>query len=103
MEIGWTWVGLPWQRSVVNTEAKLLMLSHAFENLGCIRVEFKTDSLNDASRRALTRIGAKEEGTFRNHMIVYDGRFRHSVFYSIVLEEWPSVKSQLEEKLARSD
>jgi RimJ/RimL family protein N-acetyltransferase len=95
-------VGLPWQRSFVNTEAKLLMLSHAFDSLGCIRVEFKTDALNEASRRALIRIGAKEEGTFRNHMIVYDGRFRHSVYFSIVVDEWTSVKAQLEQKLART-
>lgn len=99
MEIGWTWVAVPWQRTVVNTEAKYLMLSHAFESLGCIRVEFKTDSLNEPSRKALLRIGAKEEGTLRNHMIVHDGRFRHSVYFSVVAEEWPSVKALLESKL----
>ena len=99
MEIGWTWIGVPWQRSVVNTEAKYLMLSHAFR-LGCIRVEFKTDSLNEKSRQALLRIGAKEEGTFRNHMIVQDGRYRHSVYFSVIDSEWPEVKARLEEKLA---
>lgn len=99
LEIGWTWVGIPWQRTVVNTEAKYLMLRHAFENLGCIRVEFKTDSLNEPSRKALQRIGAKEEGTLRNHMIVYDGRYRHSVFFSVIAEEWPSIKERLEGKL----
>ena len=99
VEIGWTWIGLPWQRRVVNTEAKYLMLSHAFQ-LGCIRVEFKTDSLNEKSRQALLRIGAKEEGTFRNHMIVRDGRYRHSVYFSVIEIEWPEVKARLKEKLA---
>ena len=101
LEIGWTWIAPPWQRTVINTEAKYLMLLHAFEVLGCNRVEFKTDSLNDQSRRALLRIGATEEGTFRNHMIVRDGRLRHSVFFSIINSEWPGVKANLEEKLAR--
>ena len=101
VEIGWTWVGCNWQRTFVNTEAKYLMLRHAFETWGCVRVEFKTDSLNARSRNALARIGAKEEGTFRNHMIVHDGRLRHSVYYSIIDSEWPTVKLALEEKLAR--
>jgi RimJ/RimL family protein N-acetyltransferase len=100
-EIGWTWVMRSWQRTPVNTEAKYLMLKHAFETLGCIRVEFKTDSLNEQSRRALLRIGAKEEGVLRNHMITHSGRIRHSVYYSIVDSEWPAVKAKLEEKLAR--
>ena len=99
MEIGWTWIGKAWQRTAVNTEAKYLMLRHAFEKLGCIRVEFKTDSLNQQSRNALLRIGAKEEGTFRNHMITSDGRFRHSVYFSVIDSEWPEVKGRLEEKL----
>jgi RimJ/RimL family protein N-acetyltransferase len=99
VEIGWTWVGVPWHRTVVNTEAKYLMLRHAFETLGCIRVEFKTDSINERSRRALLRIGAKEEGTLRNHMIVQDGRYRHSVFFSVIDSEWPQVKANLEAKL----
>jgi RimJ/RimL family protein N-acetyltransferase len=77
------------------------MLRHAFETLGCIRVEFKTDSFNERSRNALLRIGAKFEGTFRNHMIVHDGRLRHSVFFSIIDSEWPEVKAALEEKLSR--
>lgn len=101
VEIGWTWVGRNWQRTFINTEAKYLMLRHAFESWGCVRVEFKTDSLNVRSRNALTRIGAKEEGTFRNHMIVHDGRLRHSVYFSIIDSEWPTVKRALEEKLAR--
>ncbi len=101
VEIGATWLGLAWQRTAANTEAKYLMLRHAFETLGCIRVEFKTDSLNDRSRAALLRIGAKEEGTLRNHMIVSTGRFRHSVYYSIVDSEWGEVKRRLEQKLGR--
>ncbi len=99
VEIGWTWVGSSWQRTAVNTEAKYLMLRHAFETLGCIRVEFKTDSLNEGSRKALLRIGAKEEGTLRNHMIVHDGRYRHSVYFSIIESEWPETRARLEEKL----
>jgi RimJ/RimL family protein N-acetyltransferase len=101
VEIGWTWVMRPWQRTPVNTEAKYLMLRHAFETLGCIRVEFKTDSLNEQSRLALRRIGAKEEGVLRNHMISYSGRIRHSVYYSIINSEWPQVKERLEKALAR--
>jgi N-acetyltransferase len=99
LEIGWTWVGRHWQRTPVNTETKYLLLKHAFETLGSIRVEFKTDSLNEASRAALLRIGAREEGTFRNHMLTYTGRIRHSVYFSIINVEWPQVKSRLEELL----
>lgn len=101
VEIGWTWVARTHQRTYVNTEAKYLMLRHAFETLGCFRVEFKTDSFNVRSRNALLRIGAKEEGIFRNHMITYTGRLRHSVYYSIIDSEWPEVKAALEEKLSR--
>ena len=96
LEIGGTWITPSWQRSPVNTEAKFLQLSHAFETLGCIRVEFKTDSLNVKSQQALARIGAVEEGTFRNHMVMPDGRLRHSVYFSIVDSEWSSVKVHLE-------
>ena len=102
LEIGWTWIAPLWQQTAVNTEAKYLMLGHAFEKFGCIRVEFKTDSLNEKSRRALLRIGAKEEGTFRNHMIVHGGRYRHSVYFSVIESEWPEVKRRLEEKLRGS-
>jgi RimJ/RimL family protein N-acetyltransferase len=101
MEIGWTWIGKPWQRTAANTEAKYLMLRHAFEELGCIRVEFKTDSLNQQSRNALLRIGAQEEGTFRNHMITHEGRYRHSVYFSVIDSEWLEVKRRLEERLDR--
>jgi N-acetyltransferase len=101
VEIGYTWIAPPWQRTAVNTEAKYLMLRHAFETLGCLRVELKTDSLNERSRDAIQRIGAKAEGVLRNHMLTPSGRIRHSAMYSIIDAEWPSVKERLEEKLAR--
>ncbi len=100
VEIGWTVVAPIWQRTHVNTEAKYLMLCHAFEELNCIRVEFKTDLLNDRSRGAILRLGAKEEGTLRNHMIVTGGRVRDSVYFSILDREWLAVKAGLEAKLA---
>jgi len=100
LEIGWTWLARPWQRTAINTEAKYLMLRHAFETLRCIRVELKTDSLNERSRAAILRIGAQEEGIFRNHMITESGRFRHSVYYSIIEAEWPQVRARLEQMLA---
>jgi len=96
VEIGWTWVAPAWQRTGVNTEAKYLLLRHAFETLGCMRVELKTDSLNEKSRAAILRIGAREEGTFRNHMITVSGRIRHTVYFSILDSEWPGVKSRLQ-------
>jgi len=99
VEIGWTWIAQEWQRTAINTEAKYLLLNHAFETLGCIRVELKTDSLNERSRAAILRLGAREEGTFRNHMITSSGRVRHSVYYSIVDSEWPVVKARLEKML----
>jgi N-acetyltransferase len=99
VEIGWTWVAPAWQRTAVNTEAKYLLLRHAFETLGCIRVELKTDSLNERSRAAILRIGAREEGTFRNHMITASGRIRHTVYFSIVDAEWPEVKARLQSML----
>jgi RimJ/RimL family protein N-acetyltransferase len=99
VEIGWTWLGRKWQRTAANTEAKYLMLLHAFETWGCLRVEFKTDTLNERSRAALLRIGAREEGIFRNHVITWTGRIRHSVYYSIIDSEWPAVKTRLQEKL----
>ncbi|MGH9676497.1 MAG: GNAT family N-acetyltransferase [Candidatus Acidiferrum sp.] len=96
VEIGWTWVARDWQRTAINTEAKYLLLRHAFETLGCNRVELKTDSLNERSRAAILRIGAREEGAFRNHMITSSGRIRHTVYFSIIDSEWPTVKAQLE-------
>jgi len=100
VEIGWTWVAREWQRTAMNTDAKYLLLKHAFESLGCMRVELKTDSLNEKSRAAILRIGAKEEGIFRNHMITASGRIRHSAYYSIIDSEWPAVKARLEAKLS---
>jgi RimJ/RimL family protein N-acetyltransferase len=101
IEIGWTWIAPQWQRTAINTEAKYLMLSHAFAKLGCVRVELKTDVLNSASRKAMLRIGATEEGVLRKHSLVWDGRFRDSIYYSILDEEWPGVKQQLEKMLIR--
>jgi RimJ/RimL family protein N-acetyltransferase len=100
VEIGWTWLGKKWQRTAANTEAKYLMLRHAFDTWRCLRVEFKTDSLNERSRAALLRIGAKEEGIFRNHVITWTGRIRHSVYYSIVDSEWAGVRADLENRLS---
>ncbi len=96
VEIGWTWLARNWQRTGVNTEAKYLMLRYAFEELGCIRVELKTDSLNERSRRAILRLGAKEEGTLRSHMITHTGRIRDTVYFSILDHEWPAAKACLE-------
>lgn len=102
LEIGGTWYGLEFQRTVVNTECKYLLLKHAFETLGCIRVQLKTDLRNERSQRAIERIGAVKEGVFRNHMILPDGRIRHSVFYSIIDSEWEGVKKRLEEMLGNA-
>jgi RimJ/RimL family protein N-acetyltransferase len=99
VEIGWTWLTPRWQRTAANTESKYLMLRHAFEAWGCNRVEFKTDSLNTRSCAALRGIGAREEGTLRNHMVTASGRLRHSVYFSVIRDEWPEVKAALEEKL----
>jgi RimJ/RimL family protein N-acetyltransferase len=101
LEIGWTWLAPAWQHSAVNTEAKLLMLQHAFEKLGALRVEFKTDALNDKSRTALLKIGAVEEGIFRHHMVMPGGRRRDSAYYSVIEEEWPRVRQHLQTRLAR--
>lgn len=99
LEIGGTFIDPHWQRTFVNTEAKYLMLRHAFETWGCVRVCLKTDSLNDRSYQAILRLGAKEEGLFRNHMIMPGGRLRHSIYFSIIDSEWPAVKARLEAKL----
>jgi N-acetyltransferase len=103
VEIGWTWYGRPYQRRAFNTEAKLLMLNHAFERMNCIRVEFRVNAFNIKSREAVARIGAREEGTLRHHMILPDGRLIDWVYYSILREEWPGVRAGLEEKLASYD
>jgi N-acetyltransferase len=101
LEIGGTWYGAEFQRTPVNTECKYLLLQHAFETLGAIRVQLKTDSRNERSQKAIERIGAVKEGVLRNHMILPDGRFRHSVFYSILDTEWPDVKKRLGEMMNR--
>jgi N-acetyltransferase len=101
LEIGGTWYGEEFQRTAVNTECKYLLLLHAFETLGAIRVQLKADLRNERSQRAMERIGAKREGVLRNHMILPDGRYRDSVFYSILESEWEKVKAGLEARLGR--
>jgi N-acetyltransferase len=99
VEIGSTWLALQWQRTYINTEAKLLMLTHAFENWECVRVELKTDALNEQSRHAILRLGAREEGILRKHVITESGRIRDTVYYSIINTEWPEVRAGLKSKL----
>jgi N-acetyltransferase len=96
LEIGGTWYGLEYQRTAVNTECKYLLFKHAFETLGCLRVQLKTDSRNLRSQRAIERLGAFKEGVLRNHMLTPDGTVRHSVYYSIIDSEWPAIKARLE-------
>jgi RimJ/RimL family protein N-acetyltransferase len=103
VEIGWTWLGRAWQRTGANTEAKYLMLRHAFEQWDCLRVEFKTSSLNQRSRAALKRIGAVEEGVLRSHMINEDGTVRDSVYFSILRDEWPGVKLGFERMMSQRE
>lgn len=99
VEIGSTWIAPAWQRSAVNTEAKYLMLRHAFEVWQCMRVELKTDALNQKSHNAILRIGAKEEGTLRKHLITWTGRVRDTIYFSILDTEWGEVKKCLERRL----
>jgi N-acetyltransferase len=99
VEIGFTFIAKSWQRTYVNTEAKYLMLRHAFEEWGCVRVELITDVLNIESREAILRLGAKEEGIMRKHMIMRDGRHRDSVLYSVTDTDWPKVRERLGAKL----
>lgn len=101
LEIGGTWYGADFQRTPVNTECKYLLLTHAFETLKCIRVQLKTDKRNERSQKAIERIGAKKEGILRNHMILPDGRYRDSVFYSILDTEWADVKKNLQGMMAK--
>lgn len=100
LEIGWTWLAPDARGTAVNSEAKLLMLEHAFERLGAIRVEFKTDARNERSRAALAAIGATFEGIFRRHMIMGDGRVRDTAWYAIIDSEWPAVRQALERRVA---
>jgi len=102
LEIGGTWYSVDHQHTNVNTECKLLLLRNAFEVLGCIRVQFKTDIRNIRSQKAIERMGATKEGVLRNHMITPEGVIRNSVYYSIVDKEWAIVKAKLEEKLSGS-
>ncbi len=100
LEVGGTWLGRPWQRGGMNTEAKYLLLRHAFEELSAVRVQLKTDLRNTQSQAAIERLGAVREGVLRKHIIVRDGFVRDSVLYSVVAEEWPAVKTRLEALMA---
>src|SRR5207237_2781887 len=102
LEIGSTWLGKPWQRTGINTESKYLLLRHAFEDLGAVRVQLKTDARNHQSQAAIERLGAVREGLLRKHMLVRDGYIRDTIMYSITDEEWPAVKTRLETGMARS-
>ena len=99
IEIGSTWLGRDFQRTAINTECKYLLLSHAFEDLGAVRVTLKTDGRNEQSQRAIERLGAVREGVLRKHMTLWDGYIRDTVYYSILDSEWPAVKRRLEEFL----
>jgi N-acetyltransferase len=101
VEIGSTWIAPAWQRSAVNTEAKYLMLRHAFEVWNCMRVELKTDALNEKSRNAIRHIGAQEEGTLRKHLVTHTGRVRDTVYFSVLDNEWPEAKAKLQAMLSR--
>jgi RimJ/RimL family protein N-acetyltransferase len=103
LEIGSTWIARRWQKTFVNTEAKYLMLRYAFEELGCVRVQFTTDEINHASRAAILRLGAQQEGIVRHERIMPDGRKRNSVRFSIIDDEWDEVRQALEHKLAGYD
>lgn len=102
LEIGHTWISKSWQRSFVNTEAKYLMLTHAFDVMNCVRVQFTTDELNTASRNAILALGARQEGVVRHERIMPDGRKRNSVRFSIIDDEWPQVRLTLQGRLART-
>jgi len=99
VEIGWTWISPGFQRTYINSEAKYLMLRHAFDVWDCVRVELKTDVLNEKSRAAMLRLGAVEEGVLRRHILTYSGRFRDTIYYSILDHEWPAVRARLEARL----
>jgi RimJ/RimL family protein N-acetyltransferase len=103
VEIGWTWITPEFQRTYVNSEAKYLMLRQAFEVWNCMRVELKTDVLNEKSRNAMLRMGAKEEGVLRKHTITYTGRIRDTIYYSVVDDEWPAVREGLLRSIERAE
>lgn len=100
LEIGWTWIGKPWQRTAVNTECKYLLMRHAFEDLGALRVQLKTDGRNDRSQKAIARIGGKREGVLRRNRRLWDGFVRDTVVFSILDSEWPEAKAAMEARLA---
>jgi len=100
LEIGWTWIGTAYQRTVVNTECKYLLLRHAFEDLGAVRVQLKTDLRNVRSQRAIERLGAVREGVLRKHIMLWDGFIRDTVYYSVIETEWPEVKRRIEGLIA---
>lgn len=99
LEIGHTWLSASWQRTYANTEAKYLMLRHAFESMNCVRVQFTTDEINEKSRKAILRLGAIQEGIVRHERIMPNGRKRNSVRFSIIDDEWPQVRAALERRL----
>jgi RimJ/RimL family protein N-acetyltransferase len=99
VEIGYTWIARPWWRTRINSEAKFLLLRYLFEEAGCVRVALKTDMLNERSQRAIERLGAQREGVLRKHMIVQGGRFRDTVYYSILDDEWPGIKARMQQEL----
>ena len=101
VEIGWTWIAPSRHRTAINSEAKLLQLTYAFETLGAGRVALKTDGRNERSQRAIERLGAVREGVLRRHMRLPDGFVRDTVYYSILADEWPAVKARLQERLSR--
>ncbi len=103
LEIGWTWLGKSWQRTAINTECKFLLLRHAFEDLGAVRVQLKTDGRNEQSQRAIERIGARREGVLRRNRRLWDGFIRDTVVFSILDSEWPGVKAKLEERMGHED
>ena len=100
LEIGWTWIGVPWHRTAVNTECKFLLLRHAFEDLGAVRVQLKTDGRNEQSQQAIARIGGRREGVLRRNRRLWDGFIRDTVVFSVLDSEWPGVKEALEKRLA---
>ena len=102
LEIGWTWIGTAFQRTAMNTECKYLLLRHAFEEFGAVRVQLKTDLRNVRSQRAIERLGAAREGVLRKHMVLWDGFIRDTVYYSVIEGEWPEVKRRLEGLLGRA-
>lgn len=99
LEIGWTWLGAAARRTAINTECKLVLLTHAFEVLGCNRVQLKTDARNERSQAAIARLGAVREGVWRRHLVMPDGHLRDTVMFSIIAEEWPAVKARLTQRL----